>query len=68
MILRTQRESIEREPFQYLSLAEIQAESLLGPQLIDHILVFENYPLKQLMNNRNKPASASLRNPTTILM
>ena len=40
-----QESAIEGERCHYCSLADIQAESLLKHNLLDHIMVFENYPL-----------------------
>jgi len=49
---RLQNTSLASEPHQWLSLAAIQANSPLQSNLLDHILVFENYPLdKNLLQN-----------------
>ncbi|MCX6318748.1 MAG: condensation domain-containing protein, partial [Bacteroidetes bacterium] len=42
---RIQTKAIEAEPYHYHPLAEIQASSLPERSLLDHILVFENYPV-----------------------
>jgi iturin family lipopeptide synthetase B len=44
---RIQRDAITCDPFQYHPLAEIQSASALKQNLIDHIYVFENYPLTE---------------------
>ncbi|MBD0254363.1 MAG: amino acid adenylation domain-containing protein, partial [Cytophagales bacterium] len=44
---QVQRNGIESEPHHYCSLAEIQAECTPAGRLLDHVLVFENYPLVQ---------------------
>ncbi len=41
------------ENYQYVSLADIQAESALKQELIDHILIFQNYPIDTQMDNEN---------------
>lgn len=40
-----QARSIEGETHHYITLAEIQSESMLKQSLIDHVIIFENYPL-----------------------
>jgi non-ribosomal peptide synthase protein (TIGR01720 family) len=45
LLQRTQQSFIEGEPHHHLNLAEIQHESDLGTNLIDHLLIFENYPI-----------------------
>jgi len=42
-----QKNSISSKSYEYLSLAEIQANSALKGNLIDHIFIFENYPLQE---------------------
>jgi amino acid adenylation domain-containing protein/non-ribosomal peptide synthase protein (TIGR01720 family) len=37
--------ALEAEPHHYLPLAEIQAQSEFGRDLINHLLIFENYPV-----------------------
>jgi amino acid adenylation domain-containing protein/non-ribosomal peptide synthase protein (TIGR01720 family) len=39
----------QRDAYQYGSLAEIQSVTELGRDLLDHILVFENYPVAHLI-------------------
>jgi iturin family lipopeptide synthetase C len=47
-LLRGVRESfIESGPYSYFSMAEIQGLSLLKNNLIDHLLIFENFPLAE---------------------
>ena len=38
---------LQSSPHEYLPLADIQSHSSLKGRLLDHILVFENYPLEQ---------------------
>ncbi|WP_373493940.1 amino acid adenylation domain-containing protein, partial [Aquiflexum sp.] len=40
-----QQSFIAGEPHQHLNLAEIQQQSELGTNLIDHLVIFENYPI-----------------------
>lgn len=42
-----QENMILSTPYEYVPLAEIQEHSLLKENLIDHILSFQNYPLKK---------------------
>ncbi|MCP4153801.1 MAG: non-ribosomal peptide synthetase, partial [bacterium] len=46
-----QDEAINSEPHHYFPLAEIQSASHLKQNLMDHILVFENYPLAQQLEH-----------------
>ena len=47
-LLRTvQERAIQSDPHQYYSLAEIQAESSLKQNLLDHIIEFQNYPIAE---------------------
>ena len=39
-----QKDALAAEPFHYHSLSSIQAESPLQRELLDHLMVFENYP------------------------
>ncbi|MCP4151120.1 MAG: AMP-binding protein, partial [bacterium] len=41
-------------PYEYLSLAEIQARTSLQGNLFDHIIVFENYPITQEIKQSTK--------------
>ncbi|MCP4152429.1 MAG: hypothetical protein GY757_32120, partial [bacterium] len=58
--LRTlHRKNAKSNAYEYQSLAEIQANSSLKDSLIDHIMVFENYPVaeevKQSTNEQDIP-------------
>jgi amino acid adenylation domain-containing protein/non-ribosomal peptide synthase protein (TIGR01720 family) len=44
LIQQMQQEWLQSEPHHYLSLADIQSVTSLGQELLDHVLVFENYP------------------------
>ncbi|WP_410505776.1 condensation domain-containing protein, partial [Mucilaginibacter sp. SG538B] len=50
LIRELQRHNIEGLPHHYVQLAEIQAAHELGNRLIDHILVFENYPVQEMLS------------------
>ncbi|MGD2093241.1 MAG: amino acid adenylation domain-containing protein, partial [Candidatus Aminicenantes bacterium] len=47
LLKRVQEEAIASEPHHYHQLAEIQSESVLKQNLINHIIIFENYPLAE---------------------
>ncbi|MCP4147926.1 MAG: non-ribosomal peptide synthetase, partial [bacterium] len=47
LITGVQQHSLETRSFEYLSLAEIQAQSYMKDKLIDHIFVFENFPVQE---------------------
>jgi fengycin family lipopeptide synthetase D len=46
------------KPYEYISLAEIQAQTPLKNNLLDHVMVYENYPLEQTVKEvKNKSTS-----------
>ncbi len=45
LLKRTQENALAGEPYHYHPLAEIQSETALKQQLLDHLLVFENFPV-----------------------
>lgn len=55
-----QKEALNSEEFHYQSLSEIQKLSTLDKELLDHILVFENYPVAEKVKNGNDEPEASL--------
>ena len=62
LIQDVQKKTAAAKSYEYLPLAEIQAQSSLKYKLIDHIMVFENYPIeKQVKNNDEGNAEKGLR-------
>ena len=53
IIKELQTASLESEKYDYFPLAQIQADTELKQGLLDHILVFENYPLEDEIANSN---------------
>ncbi|MCP4162943.1 MAG: hypothetical protein GY760_23015 [Deltaproteobacteria bacterium] len=51
--LEVQREALNCIDFHHSSLAEIQGNSRLGSSLLDHIMVFENYPMDKALQGNN---------------
>lgn len=47
LVQKIQDANLEKEHHQYLSLAEIQAQSIPKQQLLDHSFIFENFPLAE---------------------
>ncbi|MCP4155048.1 MAG: amino acid adenylation domain-containing protein, partial [bacterium] len=47
LIRKIQEEAVESDPHHYYPLARIQAHTHLKQELLDHILVFENYPVAE---------------------
>lgn len=45
--IAVQQNAIMANQYDYMSLAEIQSESELRQNLIDHIMIFENYPVEK---------------------
>ncbi|MHA6534792.1 condensation domain-containing protein, partial [Paenibacillus sp. BAC0078] len=43
-VKRIQQRALDSEKYDYVSLAEVQAQSELKQNLIDHLFVFQNYP------------------------
>jgi bacitracin synthase 3 len=48
LLTTVQQDYIESEPHHYVSLAEIQATSILKHELLSHLVVFENYPVMEI--------------------
>ncbi|MDR6571338.1 non-ribosomal peptide synthetase, partial [Chitinophaga ginsengisegetis] len=46
-----QQDAIGSLPHHYIKLSDIQSASLPGHQLFDHILVYENYPVEELISD-----------------
>jgi iturin family lipopeptide synthetase B/iturin family lipopeptide synthetase C len=57
-----QEQAGESEPYHYYSLAEIQAQSALKQNLIDHFLTFLNYPGGELLRKGIKEGETVGRN------
>ncbi len=56
-----QEQNLEQGPYQYFSLAEIQALSPVKQRLVDHTFIFENYPLSEQIGEApagNQPREA----------
>ncbi len=47
LLKKIQDDALASEPYHYYPLAEIQSRSTLKQKLIDHILIFENYPITE---------------------
>jgi len=50
IIKNFQEKEVPTKSFEYLTIADIQAQSKLNRELLDHILVFENYPIQSNVN------------------
>jgi amino acid adenylation domain-containing protein len=51
LLRRAQEEDLRSEQYHYHSLSEVQSFSKLGRRLIDHIMVFENYPIDRQLED-----------------
>ncbi len=49
LLQQVQQAALEDQAHDYVSLAEIQSQTLLKQDLFDHIMIFENYPLVEKM-------------------
>ncbi len=52
--------TIQAKPFEYLPLAEVQSCSPLKRDLVNHILVFENYPYKERLQDVDPAGSGDM--------
>ncbi|HLP58598.1 MAG TPA: SDR family NAD(P)-dependent oxidoreductase, partial [Candidatus Deferrimicrobium sp.] len=51
-LVRTVRENaLKLEPFHYFSLAEIQSQTILKQNLLDHFIEFQNFPMARQIEN-----------------
>jgi amino acid adenylation domain-containing protein/non-ribosomal peptide synthase protein (TIGR01720 family) len=53
--------ALSSEPHHYLPLAEIQVSTLPGNDLINHLLIFENYPIEPMEMGDLAAASVAMR-------
>jgi amino acid adenylation domain-containing protein/non-ribosomal peptide synthase protein (TIGR01720 family) len=58
LVCRVQDDALTSEAHLHLPLADIQLESALGRHLFDHMLIFENYPLRAAGIPAQSPARA----------
>lgn len=67
ILRKVQGEAAKNKNHHYYPLFKIQAESHLKQNLIDHIMVFENYPTEELIqrniNNQNGIDNSRITNP-----
>jgi len=49
LLRQIQEEAISNKAHHYLNLSEVQSRSEVGMNLIDHIMVFENYPVQNMI-------------------
>nr|WP_282081998.1 non-ribosomal peptide synthetase [Aquimarina algiphila] len=52
LLKKTQDDAITGLSHQYMSLAKVQGQSELGISLINHVMVFENYPIQELIEEQ----------------
>ncbi|MDQ0273971.1 amino acid adenylation domain-containing protein, partial [Cytobacillus purgationiresistens] len=63
LVKQRQEEVVASQEYGFLSLAEIQAESELGQELIDHLFVVENYPFdEEMMAEKGTQAGLHIQN------
>lgn len=58
---QVQEYGLQSRPYEYLSLTEIQGETPLKGDLIDHIMAFENYPITERIREVQKTGSAAFQ-------
>jgi amino acid adenylation domain-containing protein len=54
LIKEVQEQALRSKTREYLPLSDIQSRSLLKENLIDHIIVFENYPIDEEVKNMSR--------------
>jgi non-ribosomal peptide synthetase component F len=54
MLKTIQARALESEPYHYVCLADIQTATRFGSDLLNNVLIFENYPLSQEMMELSK--------------
>ncbi|WP_440115895.1 amino acid adenylation domain-containing protein [Paenibacillus sp. QZ-Y1] len=54
LVVGVQRDAMDSGRYGYLSLSSIQKQASVSGLLFDHVVVFENYPLDELMMDRTK--------------
>ncbi|NIM15215.1 MAG: amino acid adenylation domain-containing protein [Candidatus Aminicenantes bacterium] len=59
LLSSVQKEAINSDPHHYLPLAEIQAGSALKQDLLDHIMIFENYPIARQLDAKMEEDQSS---------
>ncbi len=52
LIIRVHEESINSKPYHYSNISDVQGQSELGKDLMDHVLVFSNYPIQELVEEK----------------
>ncbi|GAA0373338.1 non-ribosomal peptide synthetase [Bacillus horti] len=55
-----QRVTLEAQRYAHLSLSDIQSQSLLKQNVIDHIMAFENYPIQEQMQQGESSTNDAL--------
>jgi amino acid adenylation domain-containing protein/non-ribosomal peptide synthase protein (TIGR01720 family) len=53
-LISNQKSALSSGPYDYYPLYEIQSQSIFKQDLFDHILIFENFPTEQVMENANQ--------------
>ncbi|XXM72288.1 amino acid adenylation domain-containing protein [Lysinibacillus sphaericus] len=53
LLLKLQKEALISEEHAFVPLADIQGQSSLGKELLNHLVMFENYPLKTGSDSEN---------------
>jgi amino acid adenylation domain-containing protein/non-ribosomal peptide synthase protein (TIGR01720 family) len=59
LIQQVQQENLVSEPHQYFPLNKIQSLSEVGNNLINHVFIFENFPVADMLNSSGMKASFS---------
>ncbi|QJB38093.1 amino acid adenylation domain-containing protein [Chitinophaga oryzae] len=60
LLKAVQQRAIESMPHHYVQLADVQQQSELGVRLMDHIMIFENYPVAEKIQQQSAAAGMAL--------
>ena len=61
LLKEVQEAGINSNAHHYLNLAKVQSQSELGAALLNHIMVFENFPVKEAISDNTGNAQSNMR-------
>lgn len=66
LLKRIHQEGINASSHHYVSLSDVQMQSELGQELINHFIVFENYPLEEFLSENDQQSQENKTSELTI--
>jgi amino acid adenylation domain-containing protein/non-ribosomal peptide synthase protein (TIGR01720 family) len=52
LLQKVHEDMIFSNDYHYINLSDVQSQCKLGMELINHIMIFENYPIQEIINNK----------------